>query len=942
MGFFYIAPQLGRCILLILRFFVGIGLLSIPTFWMVGQARAAADIPVSSSLLPLSQLAPPGSNLDPTRIYIGAEQTQDFFTPQGFATVKTDDAGRWSKISLTNDVINQYETGVITLNTRIDMTHDFSFSWQVQMQKGAGAIAMADGIGFALHPIYAANSGADQPGKQDMTAYGRTGGNLGTADLMNAFGFKLDSFYNSARPTGPVANTGFGSALHKGDAYAAPDDIIAGQLVPALAKVDPNKGQWGPFGVFTQTDATGYMTYPAAAPDPVSGGQPEQVPLTGQTRNAVNLINGQWAALTIVYTAASHQLQVSLADPADTARQLTWTRTLTAQEQALIHTAGDKYRYYAFSILGSTGQWAATQNIQRLSGYFTPESPTLIVRQTTANGTALAPPVTTIVSTGTAYSAAPIHTVPSAANGQFKGVLSHILLTYYVNGQPVTQRVPASNYRGDGPNSNKWYYYPTPSAQPPLTVVTYVYRSMDPAPTPVFSFSDQSEHPGTAAPFTLQPKKTVYVTAQLTNPANGPTEWVKPFALITVPALLQSVNKATSNQSGQQLQVQFPTISRDSTGTVTFPLTYIGQVPAVLYPDKLPAGNGLNLALHGYLYDQSPLNLARQTVLTAATAGPRTDSSYFYDFKTLDAPQANPPLRFAPDPDFNATDLDPGNFVPQFGSRPLSATATFRYWDIADTTSTSVDPIKAGLPVQDISGTTPGTFTGLAGETIANAPRPLPLPGYDYIGYYEYGAFGQPSIWHQAKDTPANFYYTLPTTVTKGAVPQTIAYIYRPNSTHFLALTIPDLDFGQQSAATAGQTDLNLPLQAPVQTAIRDQRPRGKGLPAASGAWQVSVAATGPLTGATTKAAVTGAQLVFNTPTVTGINPILGDPGITAATGRLPLAADGGELTLAQAAAYGSGSLRWDPAGIQLAIPQQPIQPDKYQTTITWTVKDGL
>ncbi|WP_412778422.1 lectin-like domain-containing protein, partial [Schleiferilactobacillus harbinensis] len=187
MGFFYIAPQLGRCILLILRFFVGIGLLSIPTFWMVSQAQAAADIPVSSSLLPLSQLAPPGSNPDSTRIYIGAEQTQDFFTPQGFATVKTNDTDRWSKISLTNDVINQYETGVVTLNTRIDMTHDFSFSWQVQMQKGAGAIAMADGIGFALHPIYAANSGADQPGKQDMTAYGRTGGNLGTADLMNAF-----------------------------------------------------------------------------------------------------------------------------------------------------------------------------------------------------------------------------------------------------------------------------------------------------------------------------------------------------------------------------------------------------------------------------------------------------------------------------------------------------------------------------------------------------------------------------------------------------------------------------------------------------------------------------------------------------------------------------------------------------------------------------------
>ncbi|WP_193312059.1 WxL domain-containing protein [Schleiferilactobacillus harbinensis] len=49
-------------------------------------------------------------------------------------------------------------------------------------------------------------------------------------------------------------------------------------------------------------------------------------------------------------------------------------------------------------------------------------------------------------------------------------------------------------------------------------------------------------------------------------------------------------------------------------------------------------------------------------------------------------------------------------------------------------------------------------------------------------------------------------------------------------------------------------------------------------------------------------------------------------------------------MQLAQASTYTTQAdvLQWGANDIQLSIPQQNVTPDVYQTTLTWTIKDGL
>lgn len=924
-----------------LRYLIAIGLLFVVALLGVKIAAAATISPGAAQLAQTNQLVQrllAADPADPNRVYIGNDQTQDFFSPHGHTEISTDGAGHWSQIQLTDN--HGFELGAVTLNMRIDMQHDFSFSWQVRLKKDPNASLIADGVGFALHPTYTADEvkamGSTQGIAQEIHSIGLSGGNFGTADFMNAFGFKIDSWPNPGYPKGPMAGTFYGDPKHTPqaavDAYTTRDDLIDGRKISALAF--PSGTQWGPFGIFTQTDATGYMN--ATAADANQNGQPDQTPLTGQTGNAVNLLGGAWQNMQIMYTAATHRLTIILADPDNSTRTMTWSRTLTSAEINLIN----QKHYYAFTILGSTGSYWAEQSIQKLSGYFTPESPSLVVRQATTNGTSLALP-TTITQSGRYRTKAPIRMAPTKDNNYFTGVLSHLLLTHYdTAGQQVTSRIDANAYGSDG---NQWYFDIDPATYKSLTIVTYVYRRTASAsdaspsakfdiPLPKLSFSGTSTSAGTSGPYTVQPKSTVYVTAQLANPSIGPADWIKPTALITLPQLLQATAGPGVTQTGQQLTVQFADIARGTTGTVTFALTYSGQLPATLYPDQLPAGTGMRLALHGYLYDQSP------DVINAA--GARTDGSYFYVPTTLDAPKANSVVTSPPNFSINTTkDIDSGNFVPQFGSAQPAASAVFHYWDVtsADTNPqiTTMDPILAGHPTTDIAGTAPGTLTGLLGNAIANAPQPTAPVGYQYLGYYEYTGSGTSSIWHSAQDTPTTFYYQVPTTGTSALAPQQIAYIYRPISDHYFSLTTTDLDFGRHPASAASH-DLSLPTLGNVQTTLTDHRP-SVGLPAASGPWQVSVAANGPLTGRTTQAVITGAQLVFAAAdTGTAQN-------VTTAGGALALTDNASEtLTLGQSSVYGSASLNWAPAKIQLNLPAQTITPDTYQTTITWTVTDGL
>lgn len=92
-------------------------------------------------------------------------------------------------VTLTKN--RQDQVGNFTLKNKINLDYDFTLSGSVNL--GSNSYG-ADGIGIAFHD-----------GK--TSDVGVSGGNLGIAGLENAFGFKLDSWYNSATRPNPNAST---------------------------------------------------------------------------------------------------------------------------------------------------------------------------------------------------------------------------------------------------------------------------------------------------------------------------------------------------------------------------------------------------------------------------------------------------------------------------------------------------------------------------------------------------------------------------------------------------------------------------------------------------------------------------------------------------------------------------------------------------------------
>lgn len=892
----------------------------------LNTAQAATVLDAMAPLLQANQVTQQllASGPSGNQVNIGDNQSQDFFAPTGDAKIYTDADGNWSQIWLTPALA--YKKGAVTLNTRIDMTQDFSFNWQVLMKASVDSpsATMADGIGFALHPTYTANElGPNQTFAQALNSIGSAGGNLGTADLMNAFGFKLDSYWNWGNDAQTVGRTGsISGSFYKdprhdnaanGDAYATWDNRIDGQVDNRIPQ--NNTTQWGPYGMLTKTDGTGYLTNTASD----TGAAVSETPLNGAAATSVNLLSGNWAGLNIVYNAAQHQLAVTLTDLHDTRRTMTWRRTLTAPEIALIN----QKRYYAFMIQGSTGARYAEQSVQRLRGYFTPENPTLLVRKVTTNGMSVAD-TQTFTQTTVKKTTAPVQITSAVDNNNFQGVLSHILFTTYdANGNPVTKRVNiATNKDGFDRTIDQWSYTVDPTKYTSLTIVTYVYRRTTNIPTMTLSYAGAAGN-GTYA---LPPNGDVNVTASITNPATGPATWMGVYALDQLPSSLQLKTGSNPNvsQAGNQLKINFGAIDRGQTVTTAFTLHYSGTLPATLYPTGVSAdSNGMSLGHSAYIYDQSP------ELIDAA--GKRVDGSYYYVPGTLDAPLAAEKLKESP----IITDyinLDPGNFVPHIGNAQPAAKALFHYWDITSPGATTMDPILTGHPTQEITGTTGGTLTGLLADPIANAPQPTVLADYTYLGYYEFTGSGTTSTWHDAKGAAApTFYYQANAT---SATPQQIAYIYRPSTQKYLAITPPNINFGKRPATAASQGNLWLPSQVGVQAVVTDTRPH-TGIPASTGGWQVSITATGPMRGVSSHATLVGAKITFAT---------AGADISTGFTGRAATLAlvNGDTHILAQSSVYGSRKLNWGSLGVQLNVPQQAITPDTYQTTITWSVTDGL
>lgn len=540
-----------------------IGLLLAPT-----AARAAAastsknNLPsIGSTLAEVNRQvfalqAPPAATA--TVVKIDPTTAQNYFTPTGTVTnpddmtdvstyipnISLDQNGHWSNIGLT-DGNTQYQVGAVTLNTRIDMTKDFNFSWEVRAQQSPDDHYKwtGDGIGFTLHPT---TTEAHNGVVQDIHALGRSGGYLGISDLMNAMGFKIDTnnwFLNKGATgfggnvtsdpqtkgaDGQKPGTYYGDQSHitgwdssssttkNLDVYGNGDAVFTTGTSDALNgslnySVYNDPGAHAPFGAFTKTDSTGYLTYPA------SQEASENYKLDGNASGSsvpnFNLKNSgteTWVPMKMSYTADTYQLRVSLGG-------VSWTRTLSNNEKKLVDpnygNGTGAQRYYALAILASTGWAKAIHAIRNLSGSYTPEAPTLIVRQTDGNGSDLsqAKSITGLKTDGTYATSSPTTIGPQTGYNGFAGQLSHILVTQYDDaGQEHTVKVAAKDIQA---TSSQWQYTAHAGSDiSPITFVSYVYRRTDVKPTIAFTYGSGS----TTA--NVQAGGTAKVTVALTNP----------------------------------------------------------------------------------------------------------------------------------------------------------------------------------------------------------------------------------------------------------------------------------------------------------------------------------------------------------------------------------------------------------------------------------------
>ena len=87
-------------------------------------------------------------------------------------------------VTLTTD--NNDLVGNFSLKSKIDMNSSFTLTGQVNLGNKVSSKGGADGIGFAFHD-------------GNTTDIGNAGGNLGIGGLINAVGFKLDTYHNDGR-----------------------------------------------------------------------------------------------------------------------------------------------------------------------------------------------------------------------------------------------------------------------------------------------------------------------------------------------------------------------------------------------------------------------------------------------------------------------------------------------------------------------------------------------------------------------------------------------------------------------------------------------------------------------------------------------------------------------------------------------------------------------
>ena len=643
-------------------------------------AQRAADFSSVLNKL-LKQPFDLGSSLNP--IQFNKEDTQNFFSPVDAATVDYSSMGSWGTINLNPDQFNQ--RGAVTLNTAIDMTKDFSFSWQIKIShktlsyddnRGPG-----DGIGFVLHPLYkpgenitdlSSNNSRflpyyfgrhskdgspvtdanDSENGQNLNSIGIKGGNLGISDLMNAFGFKIDTYYNKYEDLPMIVSDYYGYDYHsKYNVYGQLDKVVTN--IPK------------PYVSFVTTDYTGYSTI-------------DRNSYTNLANSSINIVNNQWWQMNV--TKDDTSITVKISDPNNS------NKVVSISKKIYI---GNTHTEYGFAIMASTGMAHEGNQIKDIEGKFTPAQPTLVTRYTDENGTDLqAPKVTlkegidneftntnnqpTISKDGKTYQRSQINGnlyEPNSAKPTIRQLTND------------TTAIPVKiTENGDTLNVRSQYNS--------VIVLNYIYRQRLPSGStsstsnsPItlglkFRVNNNSSYVSSA---NIQPGDTITFQYTATN-KSGPSLWQGVTAVQSLADILKPTDNLPTDVTSTSKLVYIPLLNKKNTesnnnrnnlflndsGTREVSFKYKGADKA-----KLTAQDG-QITCTLPQTDSAPKN-APQAQITSKVAiydqsqqlidsdGNQLYGSYFYCSENDKSPLANPnqnPL----DPNYTPDDL--GNHIP--------------------------------------------------------------------------------------------------------------------------------------------------------------------------------------------------------------------------------------------------------------------------------------
>lgn len=246
----------------------------------------------SVSRVPVQQAATNTASGD-TQIQISGADFNKYMHVNGSASYNSAN----DTVTLTPD--QDQQAGHAAINVQIDMDRDFSVKAHVFLGNNPSNKGGADGIAVGFHP-------------GSVNEVGQPGNAFGLGGIAHAFGFKLDTFYNSEGPSSSE------NANADPQQFSGPGDAFGGFIYS-----DAN-------GAVSTYDPSNNSASPALIPSP----------------------NGQWAWLTMKYDGTTHVMTVNY-------QEGNYNHTWTMDVSQWITS-----RYMAFVVSSSTGSY---KNLQQMN-----------------------------------------------------------------------------------------------------------------------------------------------------------------------------------------------------------------------------------------------------------------------------------------------------------------------------------------------------------------------------------------------------------------------------------------------------------------------------------------------------------------------------------------------------------------------------------------------